>query len=226
MGKDERDPRIAALRVDPFQVPKACAVNRGYALHSQHDAVLAGFFRNLQDLIGRAEEQRAAELVNGSIFRNRLICFVFGSIIPLAQFGGVAHALHEKHACEDEPNFDCDHKVEHDRERKREHEDENIALRRCFDDADELPPFAHVVGDHEKNCGDRRHGDQSGIRHQHNEDKKQHDCVYDADHRRAAAVLYVRCRTGNCARCGDAAEECGADVANALRHKFHVGVMF
>ena len=65
----------------------------------------------------------------------------------------------------------CNHKVKNDREQEGGHENDDVTNLTGLADAKEALPFAHVVSNEEKYCGNNRHGNK--LCHGHHDHKEQ-----------------------------------------------------
>ena len=102
------------------------------------------------------------------------------------------------------------------------HEDVRAgALEHGFDEVE----FAHVVGNDGNDTAEGGHGDEGGIASEEEHDDQEEDGVEDAGDGRLAAVLDVRCGSGDGACCGDTTEEGREDVGNAFTDEFGIGVV-
>ena len=93
------------------------------------------------------------------------------------------------------------------------------------EDAADLAPLAHVVGDDEEHGGEGGERDIAGERRGDKQDAEQREGVDHAGDRRARAGADVGGGAGDGAGGGDAAEERRDDVGDALGDEFDVGVV-
>ena len=230
MGEDQPHVLFVAFLIQMLQRVERGGVECRHCAHPQNQRVGVILEHNGRNLIGGAEEQRSADLVHAHVLRHDAqvdaVGVVFGiDVGPAVDRGLVAHPLHKQQSRQHHTDRDRDHQVEHDGQHEGDQQNENVAFRRRFGDANELFPLTHIVRYHKQDGGDGRHRDQPCVRHQEQQHQQQDDRVHHTGHRRFAAVFGVGGGASDGAGCRNTAEQHRGDVADALTDQLGVGVV-
>ncbi len=223
VGENDPHALLGALVVQCLQRVECRHVQRVDHVHPDDKAPGKLLDGDLPDVVGHAEEQRPADLIHPHVQRHLgelILRHVL--VLPAPHLRLVAHALHEQQCRQQHPHLDGHHQIEDDRQQKRQHQHQNVALGGALAEPHKGTPLTHIIRHAEQDGGDAGHRDQRGVGHQHHQHQHQHGGVDHPRHRRG---LDVGGGAGDRPRSGDTAEQRGAYVADTLRDQLRVGVV-
>ena len=149
--EDEADAVLAAVLVEVLERVHARRVERGHAAHADDQVLRELLDRDVGDAVRHAEEHGAVDLVHaharGQLAQVRDLRVLVAVVLPAADLGLVAQALHEQHERDHHANADRHDQVKDHREQEGDHQHRHIALGRGAQLVHHRAPAGHVVGD-------------------------------------------------------------------------------
>ena len=211
---------------------QACCVNGEYTAHSD-DPDFWCFFNNmhgLSEFAGSSKEKRTVYFKDLYAIRyfscyNGVWIILFIPVSKLfcydSNIGELSHSLHKENDREQHSDLYGECQIKEHRKAECGEQDNNVASR-AFKKLPENLDLAHVPGNNDKNCCQRRHWNELGPFSKKEHDQEQRNSVnYPCDWS-SAAIFDIGCCSGDCSSNGDATKKRSNDICCSLGNQLHI----